>query len=267
MKYNEELFDISKEYTDRVEPILSSKETSELESRVLDVLIKRYKKMLSVEDKKHDGVLKIRLRGEDEGYYELKRLVKLNKFTSFASEYCIYIKKEQEKTSGDYFDLIWDYKTYFDTLSSLKQSDFGYNVNDDIELMTAICEFKKLPITHQLSVIKSFKRKIKKQKLVLEKELIDQVCKKEGHSFSDWEQKMITVTEKNPYLGSRDYIVPQGMECIPRTYPEWRRKCSRCGYEEITREEPLEVREKRVEEERQYQIEKLERELKALRGK
>lgn len=263
MKYNEELFDISREYASRVE-LVSSDENVKLEGYILNVLLEKYKKNLKVKDKKCDGILKVRIRSVDDGYFEIEELINTGKFTSFGTDYCIYISKIH---NGAYIDLIWDYKTYFDILTSLKQLDTEFDVKDDIELMTTICEFKKLPISHQLSVIKSFKRKVKKQKLTLEKELIDQVCKKDGHSFGEWEQKMITVMEKNPYLGSRDYIVPEGMEWIPKTYPEWRRKCSRCGYEEITREEPLEVREKREEEERQYQIEKLERELKALRGK
>ena len=96
---------------------------------------------------------------------------------------------------------------------------------------------------------------------------IDGICKKEGHSFSDWEKEMITVMERNPYLGSRDYIVPEGKEWLPKTYPQWSRKCSRCGFVEGTIIEPEEVREKREEEEKQLKIEKLERELKSLRGK
>lgn len=263
MKYNEELFDISKEYASRVE-VVSFDKSVKLEEYILNILLDKYKKNLKVKDKKCDGILKVRIRSVDDGYFEIEELINTGKFTSFGNDYCIYISKIH---NGAYIDLIWDYKTYFETLSSLKQLDTEFDAKDDIELMTAICEFKKLPISHQLSVIKSFKRKVKKQKLVLEKELIDQICKKDGHSFCDWEQKIITVMEKNPYLGSRDYIVPEGMEWIPKTYPEWSRRCSRCGYVETTKIEPKEIREKREETEKQLQIDKLERELKALRGK
>lgn len=264
MKYNEELFNISKKYIGRVEPVSSNKITNELEQEILNVLLDRYKKVLKVKDRKHDGVLKIRLRSVDDGYLEVEELVKLGEFTSFASEYCIYIAKSK----GDsYIDLIWDYKTYFDTLSSLNQEVFGYEEKDNIELMNAVIEFKKLPISHQLNVIKSFTRKVKKEKLLLEKEQIEDICKKEGHSFTDWEKDIVTTMVRNPYLNSRDYIVPEGKEWLPKSFPKWQRKCTRCGFVKITEEEPLELKQQREEEEKQTKIKQLEDELQILRRK
>lgn len=264
MKYNEELFNISKQYTNRVEPVLSSKKTDELEQEVLKVLLDRYKKILKVKDKKHDGVLKVRLRGVDDGYLEVQELIKLNKFNSFASDYCIYIAKSHD---GVYIDLIWDYKTYFDTLNSLNQEESEYEEKDNIELMNAVIEFKKLPISHQLNVIKSFTRKVKKEKLLLEKQQIEDICKKEGHSFTNWNKDIVTTMVRNPYMGSRDYIVPEGKEWLPKSFPRWQRKCTRCGFVEMTEEEPLEVKNQREEEERQTRIKQLEDELQQLRRK
>ena len=264
MKYNDELFNISRECVTRLETTNFSRSENKIEERILNILLDRYKKNLKIKDKKLDGILKVRIRSVDDGYLEIEELINSGRFTSFGSDYCIYVSKIH---NGAYIDLIWDYKTYFDILNSFNHENLEYDEKNNIELMCSICEFKKLPISHQLSVIKSFTRKVKKQKLLLEKEIIDGICKKEGHSFSDWEKEMITVMERNPYLGSRDYIVPEGKEWLPKTYPQWSRKCSRCGFVEGTIIEPEEVRKKREEEEKQLKIEKLERELKSLRGK
>ena len=46
----------------------------------------------------------------------------------------------------------------------------------------------------------------------------------------------IRTMQKNPYSGLRDYIVPEGMEWIPKICSRWKRKCKRCGILEIVEE-------------------------------
>lgn len=264
MKYSDDLFNLSKEYCNRVESNISSEKIVALEISILNILIDRYKKMLSVLDKNYDGILKIRLRSVDDGYLEVEELINMGKFSSFGSDYSIYVSKVHD---GAYIDLIWDYKRYFEELNNLNLSNLDYSQKDNIEFMKSVVQFKKLPLSHRISVIKSFNRKVKKQKLLFEKENIGKICKSKGHDFTEWKPDYIRIMERNPYLGSRDYIVPEGMEWIAKTYPQWERKCKRCGLVEGVTEEPEDVREKRLESERQFQIEKLERELRMLRGK
>ncbi len=263
MKYNDDLYDLSKQYCARVEGRVYSDEVTKLEITVLNILIDRYKSILGVPDKKHDGILKVRLRSVDDGYLEVEELINMGKFSSFGSDYSIYVNKIHD---GVYIDLIWDYKRYFEELNGLNFDNSDFSEKDNIEFMNSVIQFKKLPLSHRISVIKSFNRKVKKQKLLLEKEMIDTICKKNGHDFTEWQFKNIKVMEKNPYLGSRDYIVPEGMEWIAKTYPQWKRTCKRCGLIEEVTSEPDEIREKRLESEKQIQIEKLEHQLKLLKG-
>ena len=111
MKYNDELFNISRECVTRLETTNFSRSENKIEERILNILLDRYKKNLKIKDKKLDGILKVRIRSVDDGYLEIEELINSGRFTSFGSDYCIYVSKIH---NGAYIDLIWDYKTYFD---------------------------------------------------------------------------------------------------------------------------------------------------------
>lgn len=108
--------------------------------------------------------------------------------------------------------------------------------------------------------MKSFIGKVKKECALEKKELIKAECVSKGHDYSKWEKIEYSTRERNPYLDSRDYIVPEGMEYISVEHTKWKRTCFRCGYVETFKQEPQELIDERNEKNKRARIKKLEKE-------
>lgn len=281
MKYNDYLFNISSEYYSKIdnETVDNTEEKTErLEKELLSILLKRFKESLNDSSIKKNGILKTKFKSRfwsttDDGYNQIKELVKLGKFDSFANQYCLYlgnVETREDENTCSYFEIIWDYKTYFETLSMHEiEKGIAFKKNkkyNQSELLKAISTFKNLPIKHQLSVLKSFVNKVKKECTLEERELVESECARKGHDYSKWEEIKYRTSERNPYLDSRDYIVPEGMEYITIKHTRWERTCARCGYVESVDQEPQELIDERNERNKKAKIKSLEEELKRLKG-
>lgn len=95
------------------------------------------------------------------------------------------------------------------------------------------------------------------------------MCETEGHVFSEWKKR-----EYNEYISPVEAYGIDGLwgannphaRTIPVPITDWLRTCDRCGYEEIVREEPTEVRDVRLAKEKSARIRKLKKELQELEG-
>ena len=122
MKYNKELFELSREL------ISNTSKTSDIfdEKTVLELLALLIKK---VKDTKIDNdTIKITFNypifgNPEAGYAFIYNLVKNNKFNKIASEYGFYlsnINMNHSEYSDDNIEIIWDYKSYNESIKTLK---------------------------------------------------------------------------------------------------------------------------------------------------
>jgi len=275
MKYNEDLFSTSYEYyakTDIENTDVINEEILCLEKELLQILLKKFKNNLEDKNKNYNGVLKIRFKSSslgktDNGYSQIKKLIELGCFDSFFNQYCLYLgstEYSEDKNNDSYYEIIWDYRTYFEMLSmheinrGLSTKDTTYEKNS---MINAISTFREMPLKHQLAIIKSFIQKVKRQSEVQKREEIEEQCINKGHNYSDWKVISYTTREKNPYFGLRDYIVSEGYEYIDVLHTKWERTCARCGFVETVKEEPQELIDKRKEQEKNARIKELKKEL------
>ena len=84
-------------------------------------------------------------------------------------------------------------------------------------------------------------------------------CKNNGHIFSNW-----SYHEWTTY--GEAWIDHQLIPDFPLNHSEWRRHCTRCGFYEEATSEPKDVREERLQKEKEEEIKKLELRLKNLKG-
>lgn len=281
MKYNDYLFNISSEYYSRIENETvdnTDAKTVRLEKELLSILLKKFKEIINDGSIKKNGILKIKFRSRfwsttDDGYEQIKELVNSGKFDSFANQYCLYlgnVETREDENTNSYYEIIWDYKTYFETLSMHEiEKGLAFKKNkkyNQSEMIKAISAFKNLPVKHQLSVLKSFMSKVKKECELEASELVEAECTRKGHDYSQWKEIKYKTSERNPYLNSRDYIVPEGMEYITVEHTKWERTCARCGYVETVEQEPQELIDERERQNKKAKIKSLEEELKRLKG-
>lgn len=93
----------------------------------------------------------------------------------------------------------------------------------------------------------------------------ESMCKTEGHVFSNWKENRFTNYISPAEAYGIEGLLNGGTEpTIPVEKVEWRRTCERCGYEEIVREEPEEVKKERLTKAKDARIRKLKKELKDL---
>lgn len=143
-------------------------------------------------------------------------------------------------------------------------------LQDDIKktkLLSLISEVQELPSEYQGKLFTRLINLIHKLQKEYRQELILNECKNHGHIYTPWKEIKYERREENPALHSRDYHVPKGMEYIWVKYTKWERTCSRCHCTESVNQEPAELREIRLENERQREIKKLEKRLSILKEK
>jgi len=124
--------------------------------------------------------------------------------------------------------------------------------------------FGSLSLEHQLSVLKKLSTLVKKERKLEDKEFAESECGIHGHSYGKWEERKMSRCIENPYLHSRDYLVPEGYEYISEDYSIWERSCVRCGVKEKVEQEPPEHKEVRKKREKSEKIKKLKMEIKKL---
>ncbi len=124
MKYNKDLFDLSAfacsyistnndELTDEVKAV---------QARLMPMLLKKFKDYLEFSCHQ-EGLVTVKFvknffsDSKNDGYDEIEYLVHKGAFKEFASEYCIYLGQSESRFSDyhtPYYELTWDYKTYFE---------------------------------------------------------------------------------------------------------------------------------------------------------
>ena len=134
MKYDEEVFYTSMKAKDKA---ISSKnkpseDVKKKQKELLKILLAKFQEQLKEKGKIEGELLRVQFKsavyvfnqGKTEtGYREIEELVKSGDFDSFASQYCFYLGDKNFNVPGvSYYEVIWDYKTYFE---QLKKSDEG----------------------------------------------------------------------------------------------------------------------------------------------
>ena len=132
MKFDEQVFNLSVEAYNMVE---ASKDNIDVEvkkkqDKLLKILLTKFSEQLKSKKDNGDGILKVKFESRfwsdfNDGYREIDELVKSNNFDSFASEYCMYIGDIEYRCNecySAYYEIIWDYKTYFEQLRENKNN-------------------------------------------------------------------------------------------------------------------------------------------------
>lgn len=247
MKYNDEIYNLSGDLYDKLneEKEIDNKLLVK-QNKVLKILLDKFKKELK-NNTSNDGILKVQISSdfftrEEEGYDLIVDLIINNQFDSFAREYCMYLSKRFSNKNSDCLEVLWDYKTYFDTISINKiNTEIKTSNNDYIK---SINEFKKLSAKYQKEVLKSFRDCVDKYKATMLYDEKVAICKDQGHDFNNWKHnKWITI--------KKDKV----------EHENWRRSCKRCGYIDISYKEPKELVLERKEKEDKAIIRILEREI------
>lgn len=128
MIYDKTLYDMSK-----VTLVTDTKDTNDLNNTLLQMRLHKYM-IEKLESELHnpnvvkDGSIKIRFYHKffckpDNGYNEIKELLKNNSFSEFASEYCIFltdVEKTCDEWKSAYYELTWNYISYFNKINEEK---------------------------------------------------------------------------------------------------------------------------------------------------
>lgn len=132
MKYSNDIFKLSAEVHDKNDLLSNDidENIKKKQDKLLEVLIKRIKEKIEFENRQNleDSFFRIKIFNPygsnfDSEYKEIDELVKSNNFDSFAREYCMYLEKIEPSNDAwkiNYYEVIWDYKTYFEQLKSTK---------------------------------------------------------------------------------------------------------------------------------------------------
>lgn len=268
MKYEDQVFNLSSDAYAKVE-LSNNTENDEIlkkQSKLLKILLKRFQEELKTNGKASQGILKVKFNSpfwqESElGYREIEELVKSNNFDSFASQYCFYLGDVEYRCDEwytSYYEIIWDYKTYFEQLS-MQQIDITEQSNQKENSFTkAIKDFKQLPISYQISILNSFVQNVETEKKNNEHDIAVNTCSCEGHIFGKWKH--------NKWTDYIDTVVDhEHIHNYPIYKENWVRKCSRCGFVEKVECEPQELIDARKEKNKKARIKRLESELRRLK--
>ncbi len=208
-------------------------EVKKKQDKLLKLLLAKCLEQLNSKKDTGDGILKFKFERRffsdfNVGYREIDELVKSNNFDSFASDYCMYIgdiEHRCDEYNTAYYEIIWDYKTYFEQLRESKEGK---------------------------ETIKAIKNSQKYAKVNAKREL----CKKNGHDWSPWKEIMGTKTMTDgPHEPSEVGLYKEVSYQIQ--VPKWQRKCKNCGCVSTVGTKPEEVETIELEE----QIKTLQRKL------
>ena len=124
MKFNDEMFNLSQDYYKNIKNVETTDLDKRLQNKLLKVLLKRFKNELK--ENSNTGIIKVKFKNPfwqdaEDGYDLIRMLITLDKFDSFASEYCIYLGNVEDRCDHEhtaYYEIIWDYKTYFENMNN-----------------------------------------------------------------------------------------------------------------------------------------------------
>lgn len=229
MKYDEQIFNLSMEAYNMSEPTKAiSTEEKKKQDHLLKILLKKFEEKLKSKESVGNGILTIRIRSpffckSDEGYEEIRALG-FDGFNSFASEYCMYlgdIEYRSDEWYTAYYEIIWDYKTYFEQVRETKMG---------------------------IDSIKS----VNNSKINAKRKM----CKANGHEWGPWKEIIGTKTVSSGPTDITDrgfYKETSNQVQIPK----WQRKCMNCGCVSTVENKPPEVEIDELKE----QIQKLQRKI------
>lgn len=267
MKYNDEAFKISAQYYPNIKETEVDNKDAKCQDKLLKILLKRFSEELKKNPNENNGIIKVMFKSpfwkdSEEGYNLIKELVESEKFDTFASQYCFYlgdVETRSDEYCDSYFEIIWDYKSYFESLSmSVIENEIGETNPNKNQLIFAMKNFKELPLKYQLLVLKSFLEKVRECKKDFSHEEAVKICNSKGHQFSKW--------EKITYVSYEDVCIDH--ELIPNYEIKkdvWKRTCKRCGFIETVEQEPQEIIDERKQKSKQAKIKRLEKRLKKLK--
>lgn len=268
MEYNKKLFELAEEYG-----MVKQNGTKDIDKgkkkKLLNILLEDFEFELDEPDMDYSGVISTRIckpykSQPDEGYGLIKSLVDSNSFEAFGNQYCFYlgdVKTDCTPESDAYYEIIWNYRAYYQIYSLGQMSD-GITTDDvNLDKYKAIfSEFAKLPVKYQIKSLKAFSSKIKECIKSNSHDHAVSVCERDGHEFTEWKEDT-SVRYINTVI---DHMPVEGLR-VENSY--WHRKCTRCGYYERVEEEPIEAKQKREEKEKQQKIKSLRKQLAELEGK
>ena len=119
MKYNEELYNISKRVYNATEQNTSLEEAEwkEKQEKVLKILLNNFQEQIECSGKENKHFLSVKIQRPSPVYKELDELIKNHQFDVFAREYCMYLTEKKDSCDENqfaYYEIIWDYRTYYE---------------------------------------------------------------------------------------------------------------------------------------------------------
>lgn len=147
MKYNDEAFNISAQFYARLNKDGESQITKNWQNKLLHILLQRCLVELQKHKEENTGIIKFKfynryLGSVDEGYELIENLMDSKQFDAFASQYCFYlgdIEYRCDENDDAFYEIIWDYKTYYETLSTRKDVEVSHA---SYQLLRRLNEFK-----------------------------------------------------------------------------------------------------------------------------
>ena len=172
MKYDEKLYNLGLEAYKNINiPKKNERWFSEKKNKFIKLLLRKLKKELCQQEYKN-GMIKVRFERKfwsdfNDGYNELKDLITSLDFdiNSFLSEYCMYIGDIEYRCNeytDTYFEIIWDYKTYYEHILKENLDIFNQITNDPNVVKERIDTYINLP------------------------DIAVRTCSTEGHKFGKW---------------------------------------------------------------------------------
>jgi hypothetical protein len=140
----------------------------------------------------------------------------------------------------------------------MQQIDISSPSSTGNNFTKAIKDFKQLPINYQIDILNSFAQCVEDSKKKNEHDIAVNTCSTEGHVFSKWKKIKYSTKEEYWDAGPRGYVDVE--------HVEWKRTCTRCGFEERIDYEPQELIEERLEKNKQAKIKRLEKKLEKLKN-
>jgi len=131
MKFDEQVFNLSAEAykMGKSSKDDTNKKVKKKQNKLLKMLLTKFREQLKSKKDIDDGILKAKFVSRfwskaTDGYREIDELVKSNNFDSFASDYCMYVGDIEYRCNecyDAYYEIIWDYKTYYEQLRESKE--------------------------------------------------------------------------------------------------------------------------------------------------
>ena len=120
-------------------------------------------------------------------------------------------------------------------------------------------KIKDLDYKHKIKLLKTIGSDVNRILKQIEQKKIEEKCKNEGHTFSEWKYFIDKKTVVGGDLGDRQkFMIDE---------KRWERTCLLCGFKEIVYKEPECVKNIRLKKEKQERIKQLKKELKSLQNK